>query len=183
MLDEALRRVSVAGKEVRAQRPRVLDPGMPASPARPGPEPGSAPRLRLAVRCGAHPEHGRGVHPPAPRKARAGCRGAASRPSAGWGTGCVATEVPRENGDADRCSRRTRLRLLAWSGGLTLVILVALGTALYLRGRRILDRARYAISWRPRADPICGFSQSQGQVPRRLRARPGSGASRPGPSR
>src|SRR5450759_1632044 len=54
----------------------------------------------------------------------------ASRRSAGWGTGCVATEAPRDGGDA-ALLRRTRLRLLAWSGGLTLLILVLLGAALY----------------------------------------------------
>src|SRR5450759_3211301 len=52
----------------------------------------------------------------------------ASRRSAVWDTGCVATEAPRDGGDA-ALLRRTRLRLLAWSGGLTLLILVLLGAS------------------------------------------------------
>ena len=85
----------------------------------------------------------------------------------------MATDAPRENGDA-ALLRRTRLRLLAWSGGLTLVILVALGTALYLAVSGSLD-ARVTDLLAARADPIVRVLQDQGQVPGGFVLGPGFG--------
>ena len=85
----------------------------------------------------------------------------------------MATDAPRENGDA-ALLRRTRLRLLAWSGGLTLVILVALGTALYLAVSGSLD-ARGTDLLVARADPIVRVLQSQGPVPGGFVLGPGFG--------
>ena len=85
----------------------------------------------------------------------------------------MATDAPRENGDA-ALLRRTRLRLLAWSGGLTLVILVALGTALYLAVSGSLD-ARGTDLLAARADPIVRVLQDQGQVPGSFVLGPGFG--------
>ena len=85
----------------------------------------------------------------------------------------MATDAPRENGDA-ALLRRTRLRLLAWSGGLTLVILVALGTALYLAVSGSLD-ARGTDLLAARADPIVQALQRQGQVPGGFVLGPGFG--------
>src|SRR5664280_2712939 len=97
----------------------------------------------------------------------------ASRRSAVWDTGCVATEAPRDGGDA-ALLRRTRLRLLAWSGGLTLLILVLLGAALYAavsgslasRGTDILAA---------RASGLERLLQLPGQIPDRFVLGPGFG--------
>jgi signal transduction histidine kinase len=85
----------------------------------------------------------------------------------------VAAELPRENGDATLL-RRTRLRLLAWSGGLTLLILVLLGAALYAavsgslasRGTDILAA---------RASGLERLLQLPGQIPDRFVLGPGFG--------
>ena len=85
----------------------------------------------------------------------------------------MAAEVPRENGDA-ALLRRTRLRLLAWSGGLTLLILVLLGAALYAavsgslasRGTDILAA---------RASGLERLLQLPGQIPDRFVLGPGFG--------
>jgi signal transduction histidine kinase len=85
----------------------------------------------------------------------------------------VAAELPRENGDA-ALLRRTRLRLLAWSGGLTLLILVLLGAALYAavsgslasRGTDILAA---------RASGLERLLQLPGQIPDRFVLGPGFG--------
>jgi len=85
----------------------------------------------------------------------------------------VATEVKRENGDA-ALLRRTRLRLLAWSGGLTLVILVALGTALYLAVSGSLA-ARGTDLLAARANGLVQLLQRAGQIPDRFVLGPGFG--------
>ena len=85
----------------------------------------------------------------------------------------MAAELPRENGDATLL-RRTRLRLLAWSGGLTLLILVLLGAALYAavsgslasRGTDILAA---------RASGLERLLQLPGQIPDRFVLGPGFG--------
>ena len=85
----------------------------------------------------------------------------------------MAAELPRENGDA-ALLRRTRLRLLAWSGGLTLLILVLLGAALYAavsgslasRGTDILAA---------RASGLERLLQLPGQIPDRFVLGPGFG--------
>jgi signal transduction histidine kinase len=85
----------------------------------------------------------------------------------------VAAELPRENGDA-ALLRRTRLRLLAWSGGLTLLLLVLLGAALYAavsgslasRGTDILAA---------RASGLERLLQLPGQIPDRFVLGPGFG--------
>lgn len=85
----------------------------------------------------------------------------------------MATEVKRENGDA-ALLRRTRLRLLAWSGGLTLVILVALGTALYLAVSGSLA-ARGTDLLAARANGLVQLLQRAGQIPDRFVLGPGFG--------
>ena len=85
----------------------------------------------------------------------------------------MAAELPREIGDATLL-RRTRLRLLAWSGGLTLLILVLLGAALYAavsgslasRGTDILAA---------RASGLERLLQLPGQIPDRFVLGPGFG--------
>src|SRR5674476_1208589 len=89
----------------------------------------------------------------------------ASRRSAVWDTGCVATEAPRDGGDA-ALLRRTRLRLLAWSGGLTLLILVLLGAALY---------AAVSGSLAARADGLAQLLERPGQIPDHFVLGPGFG--------
>ncbi len=85
----------------------------------------------------------------------------------------MATEVKRENGDA-ALLRRTRLRLLAWSGGLTLVILVALGTALYVAVSGSLA-ARGTDLLAARANGLVQLLQRAGQIPDRFVLGPGFG--------
>jgi signal transduction histidine kinase len=85
----------------------------------------------------------------------------------------VAAEVPREDGDAILL-RRTRLRLLAWSGGLTLVILVALGAALYVAVSGSLA-ARGTDLLAARANGIVQILENQGQIPGGFVLGPGFG--------
>jgi signal transduction histidine kinase len=85
----------------------------------------------------------------------------------------VAAEVKRENGDA-ALLRRTRLRLLAWSGGLTLVILVALGAALYIAVSGSLA-ARGTDLLASRADGLVRLLQRPGQIPAAFVLGPGFG--------
>ena len=91
----------------------------------------------------------------------------------GWGIGCVATEGPRDVGDV-ALLRRTRLRLLAWSGGLTLLILVALGAALYVAVSGSLA-ARGTDLLATRADGLARLLQRPGQIPDRFVLGPGFG--------
>ena len=97
----------------------------------------------------------------------------ASRRSAGWGTGCVATEGQRDGGDA-ALLRRTRLRLLAWSGGLTLLILVLLGAALYAAVSGSLA-ARGTKLLADRADGLAQLLERPGQIPDSFVLGPGFG--------
>ena len=85
----------------------------------------------------------------------------------------MAAEVKRENGDA-ALLRRTRLRLLAWSGGLTLVILVALGAALYIAVSGSLA-ARGTDLLASRADGLVRLLQRPGQIPAAFVLGPGFG--------
>ncbi len=85
----------------------------------------------------------------------------------------MAAEVPRENGDA-ALLRRTRLRLLAWSGGLTLLILVVLGAALYAAVSGSLA-ARGTDLLAARADGLERVLQLPGQIPDRFVLGPGFG--------
>jgi hypothetical protein len=91
----------------------------------------------------------------------------------GWGIGCVATEGPRDVGDV-ALLRRTRLRLLAWSGGLTLLILVTLGAALYVAVSGSLA-ARGTDLLAARADGLARLLQRPGQIPDRFVLGPGFG--------
>lgn len=85
----------------------------------------------------------------------------------------MATEGPRDGGDA-ALLRRTRLRLLAWSGGLTLVILVLLGAALYVAVSGSLA-ARGTDLLAARAAGLAQVLQRPGQVPDRFVLGPGFG--------
>ena len=78
----------------------------------------------------------------------------------------MAAEAPRENGDA-ALLRRTRLRLLAWSGGLTLLILVLLGAALYAAVSGSLA-ARGTDILASRASGLERLLQLPGQIPDRF---------------
>ena len=84
----------------------------------------------------------------------------------------MATDAPRENGDA-ALLRRTRLRLLAWSGGLTLVILVVLGSGALPGGLRAPSTRAGRISSRPAPTRSCGCSRCPGQIPGRFVLGPG----------
>ncbi len=85
----------------------------------------------------------------------------------------MAAEVKRDNGDA-ALLRRTRLRLLAWSGGLTLVILVALGAALYMAvSGSLASRGTDLLA--ARADGLVRLLQRPGQVPAAFVLGPGFG--------
>ncbi len=85
----------------------------------------------------------------------------------------MAAEAPRENGDA-ALLRRTRLRLLAWSGGLTLIILVVLGAALYAAVSGSLA-ARGTDILAARAGGLERLLQLPGQIPDRFVLGPGFG--------
>jgi signal transduction histidine kinase len=85
----------------------------------------------------------------------------------------VATEGPRDGGDAVLL-RRTRLRLLAWSGGLTLLILVLLGAALYAAVSGSLA-ARGTDLLAARADGLARLLERPGQIPDRFVLGPGFG--------
>ena len=85
----------------------------------------------------------------------------------------MAAEVPREGGDA-ALLRRTRLRLLAWSGGLTLLILVLLGAALYAAVSGSLA-ARGTDLLAARADGLERLLARPGQIPDRFVLGPGFG--------
>ena len=85
----------------------------------------------------------------------------------------MAVEVKRDDGDA-ALLRRTRLRLLAWSGGLTLVILVALGAALYMAVSGSLA-ARGTDLLAARADGLVRLLQRPGQAPAAFVLGPGFG--------
>ena len=85
----------------------------------------------------------------------------------------MAAEAPRENGDA-ALLRRTRLRLLAWSGGLTLLILVLLGAALYAAVSGSLA-ARGTDLLASRASGLERLLQLPGQIPDRFVLGPGFG--------
>ena len=85
----------------------------------------------------------------------------------------MAAELPRENGDATLL-RRTRLRLLAWSGGLTLLILVLLGAALYAAVSGSLA-ARGTDILAARASGLERLLQLPGQIPDRFVLGPGFG--------
>jgi len=85
----------------------------------------------------------------------------------------VAADIPREGGDA-ALLRRTRLRLLAWSGGLTLLILVLLGAALYAAVSGSLA-ARGTDLLAARADGLERLLQRPGQIPDRFVLGPGFG--------
>jgi signal transduction histidine kinase len=98
---------------------------------------------------------------------------AASRRCAGWGTGCVAIDGPRDGDDA-ALLRRTRLRLLAWSGGLTLLILVLLGAALYAAVSGSLA-ARGTDILAARADGLVQVLRRSGPIPDRFVLGPGFG--------
>jgi len=85
----------------------------------------------------------------------------------------VAAEVPRDGGDA-ALLRRTRLRLLAWSGGLTLLILVLLGAALYAAvSGSLASRGTDLLA--ARANGLVRLLQRPGQVPDRFVLGPGFG--------
>ncbi len=62
--------------------------------------------------------------------------------------------------------RRTRWRLIAWSGGLTLLILALLGIALYAAVANSLDSSATA-QLRHRAEDIAGFIARSGAFPQR----------------
>ena len=85
----------------------------------------------------------------------------------------MATEAPRQNGDA-ALLRRTRLRLLAWSGGLTLLILVGLGAALYAAVSGSLD-ARGTDLLAARANGLVQLLQRSGPITDRFVLGPGFG--------
>ena len=85
----------------------------------------------------------------------------------------MATEAPRDGGDA-ALLRRTRLRLLAWSGGLTLLILVLLGAALYAAVSGSLA-ARGTDLLAARADGLMRLLGRAGQIPDRFVLGPGFG--------
>ena len=83
----------------------------------------------------------------------------------------MAAEGPRGGGDA-ALLRRTRLRLLAWSGGLTLLILVLLGAALYEAVSGSLA-ARGTDLLAARADGLERLLQRPGPIPDRFVLGPG----------
>ena len=85
----------------------------------------------------------------------------------------MATEGPRDGGDV-ALLRRTRLRLLAWSGGLTLVILVLLGAALYEAVSGSLA-ARGTDLLAARAEGLARILRGPGQIPDRFVLGPGFG--------
>ena len=85
----------------------------------------------------------------------------------------MATEGPRDGGDV-ALLRRTRLRLLAWSGGLTLVILVLLGAALYVAVSGSLA-ARGTDLLAARAEGLARILRGPGQIPDRFVLGPGFG--------
>ena len=85
----------------------------------------------------------------------------------------MATEGLRDGGDA-ALLRRTRLRLLAWSGGLTLVILVLLGAALYVAVSGSLA-ARGTDLLAARAEGLARILRGPGQIPDRFVLGPGFG--------
>ena len=85
----------------------------------------------------------------------------------------MAADIPREGGDA-ALLRRTRLRLLAWSGGLTLLILVLLGAALYTAVSGSLA-ARGTDLLASRADGLERLLQRPGPIPDRFVLGPGFG--------
>src|SRR2546425_1096490 len=106
---------------------------MPAAAPRSGAHPRPAARSRLAVWRHADPQHRRHVRPLPASQARA-CR----RPhlDGAWhrlpdGRGVSDGAALHQPGDA-RLLARVRWRLVAWSAGSTLVLLLILGTALYL---------------------------------------------------
>ncbi len=85
----------------------------------------------------------------------------------------MATEAPRDGDDA-ALLRRTRLRLLAWSGGLTLLILVLLGAALYAAVSGSLA-ARGTDLLAARAGGLTRLLGRAGQIPDRFVLGPGFG--------
>ena len=85
----------------------------------------------------------------------------------------MATEARRDGEDATLL-RRTRLRLLAWSGGLTLLILALLGSALYAAVSGSLA-ARSTDLLAARADGLERLLQRPGQIPDRFVLGPGFG--------
>jgi signal transduction histidine kinase len=77
----------------------------------------------------------------------------------------VATDAPHQGPDA-ALLRRTRLRLIAWSGGLTLLILVLLGGAVYSAVARSLEDRGTALV-EQRAEEIVRFLERPGMMPGR----------------
>src|SRR5213592_544524 len=101
---------------------------MPASPSRPRVVARPAPRPGVAALRGRHPEHRRRVHDVPPPQARTG-RGGPDRDgprdrlSDGRAMTGARSKVSEPTADA-ALVRRVRWRLLAWSGGTTLMVLV-----------------------------------------------------------
>src|SRR6188472_1271060 len=100
------------------------------APSRARPQPRPAARHGLAIRGRRDPEHGRRVHHLPPAQARAGWRGA-DRDGPRHRLPPGRRLMTRPNPEA-ALVRRVRLRLLAWSGGTTLAVLLLLGTVIYL---------------------------------------------------
>ncbi len=173
VLDEARRRVTVEGRPIELTLPRVLAPRVPAAP--PGPRPVARPAARsgLAARGRRHAEHrGRFRDIPAPQARASRCRpdrhGARDR----LPDGRAMTDRPPTTDGA--LVRRVRWRLLAWSGGSTLVVLLALGSLLYaavagsLAGaatQQLMDRAASVVGGA--VDRV--FVEGDGRTPENIR--------------
>ena len=156
------------GQVRRAQPARVLAAGV--LPAAPGPvaDPRPAPRPGMAVLRRGHAQRGRRVRAlpahQARRSGRAGSRRSAAS-ATGWpmadqaGDGRSAPSAPRSESDA-RLVRGVRWRLVAWSGGSTLLVLIALGVALYLSVASSLQSTAVA-NLDQRADQIVSFVKGE----------------------
>ncbi len=84
-------------------------------------------------------------------------------PGSSAGVGGAGTGGGGSDGTAEEAPllRRTRLRLLAWSGGITLVILIALGVAVYAAVANMLD-ANLTTPLEHRAQDIAALVQRSG---------------------
>ena len=169
-LDEAAHRVTRRWPRRRPRAARVRRPRVP--PAAPGPGPVARPaaRLRLAIRRGSDAQHGRGLHPHPAREAGPGRRGLGrDRPRRrlpdppGLSEMSVAAAPPMSTDSA--LLRRTRLRLMLWSGGLTLVVLVILGGVVYVTVSRALAAGGTAVL-QDRATDVAHFVAGPAPGPR-----------------
>ena len=141
VLDETSRRVTLDGRSIDLSPARVLAARVPAPPPGPDPVARSAAGPGLAVQRGGDAKRGGRLRPLPAREARRG--GAADRDRArrGLSSGRCLTRSrvrprrplrnwPPRTTDG-RLIRHVRRNLVLWSGGTTLLILLALAVALY----------------------------------------------------